>query len=324
MTHKETQFIEKKDKFLHLIEFSVLRSDPLGNETTLVYGVDVSQTVEIINLPKFKYFFSNIKEVVGLFEHRGKPVPIINLSVSIGAEDGQIKPNSQLLIMGFDNQTVGFVVDSSKKIRKIKRSKVYPPFVGCLEGITGVTSIENDRFLFVLDLEVILKKMSHNIAHYEETSSIPKQHLGIAQKINPTTNSNRNRLLIVDNSSITRKTIIDMLVDHNLDIIEANNGVEALNFIEQLNQQTGTNKRAVDLLIANVEMTKMDGYKLIKKVKSDSRFKNISTIIHSALSGNINVQKCIESGCDFYLIDFNKNQITNAVEEALKITHQAA
>jgi len=337
MAHNEIQLAENNDNFLHLIEFYVLRTDSLGVETTLIYGVDVTKSIEILNLPKFKSFFSNVQEVIGLFEHRGSPVPIINLSMLIGADEIKINPNSQLLIMEFDDQRVGFIVDSSEKIRKVKRNKVYPPFVGCLDSITGVTVIENDRFMFVLDLELILKnitkikKMERSISHPKETPSIsPVQHLGFINEVNKinttntTTRSNRNRVLLVDNSSITRKTIIDMLVNYNLDIIEANSGIEALNFIEQFNQQIDPNKRAVDLLIANVEMPAMDGYKLIKKVKSEKRYKNIFTIVHSALADNINAQKCIESGCDFYLIEFNKNQIINAVEEALKLTHQAA
>src|SRR6185437_7000662 len=50
----------------------------------------------------------------------------------------------------------GFIVDSTHRIRRVAWDKVLPPSADAATCINGMTLIENNEFLFILDLEKVL------------------------------------------------------------------------------------------------------------------------------------------------------------------------
>jgi len=76
-------------------------------------------------------------------------------------------------------------------------------------------------------------------------------------------------ILVVDDSSSARIIISGMLKDYN--VLTARDGREAMQIIDS-NQD-------IDLIILDLNMPNMDGFEVLKILKSDSRYANLRTII---------------------------------------------
>ena len=84
-----------------------------------------------------------------------------------------------------------------------------------------------------------------------------------------------NSILLVDDQEVQRSIIkknIQTIVD--VDIIEAEHGIEALNAMS---------KTKPALIITDIQMDQMDGLELIKKIKMNDNLKNIPVIVASAV-----------------------------------------
>ena len=88
--------------------------------------------------------------------------------------------------------------------------------------------------------------------------------------------SRRKTVLIVDDEEDILEILEDMLSGYeNMQIIKAQNGLEAINKIE---------KQEFDLMITDIGMPKMDGITLIKTIRGDKSFPNFPIIV---LSGSL-------------------------------------
>lgn len=93
----------------------------------------------------------------------------------------------------------------------------------------------------------------------------------------------KNPILVVDDSAIARKALIKQLEDFGItDIVQAENGAEAFNFIVQ---------QEFDLVITDLEMPKMDGFELLRSIKNSETFGHIPVVLlTSATSKDVVIQ----------------------------------
>jgi CheY-like chemotaxis protein len=71
----------------------------------------------------------------------------------------------------------------------------------------------------------------------------------------------REKILLVEDESITRANLADLLRKENYHVEEARNGAEASELFE---------RRPFDLVITDLVMPEMNGFKLIARVRSKS------------------------------------------------------
>ena len=81
------------------------------------------------------------------------------------------------------------------------------------------------------------------------------------------------RIVVVDDVESNRKYLVDAMKNADFEIIEAENGEEALEVIQ---------KNKPDLVITDILMDGIDGFELLKSIKNDSALKNIPVIAYSA------------------------------------------
>jgi two-component system, chemotaxis family, chemotaxis protein CheY len=100
------------------------------------------------------------------------------------------------------------------------------------------------------------------------------------------------QVLIVDDSHMVRLYHRQLLEDLSLGVEEAQNGVEALE-----KALTGN----YDLLLVDVNMPKMDGYRFLAEVRGDPELRAIPAIMISTESQTQDRQRAYEAGANFYL-----------------------
>jgi CheY-like chemotaxis protein len=97
-------------------------------------------------------------------------------------------------------------------------------------------------------------------------------------------------ILIVDDSEINRQLVVGYLLGKDVNIIEADNGHEALNAI---------NAQMPDLILLDLVMPDMDGFEFLEKVKTFG--KKIPIIVLTAYLRDTTYNRCMEQGVDGYL-----------------------
>ncbi len=102
-------------------------------------------------------------------------------------------------------------------------------------------------------------------------------------------------ILIVDDSSLTRKAIkriIDMLELDVARILEAGDGREALNTLEQMQ---------VDLVLADLNMPEMGGIEMIYHMRGNEETKYIPVVVVSTESSTTRIEGLLADGAKDYL-----------------------
>jgi len=106
--------------------------------------------------------------------------------------------------------------------------------------------------------------------------------------------------------SYNRKRVID---DEELEILEANDGVEGLQIAKQEHP---------DLIFLDIMIPKIDGFEVCKKLKEDPSYKNTYIIMLTAKGQVVDKEKGLSVGANEYVTKpFNPDFIISKVEEKL-------
>ena len=100
------------------------------------------------------------------------------------------------------------------------------------------------------------------------------------------------RILVVEDQEDNRQILRDLLASTDYEIVEAENGVEALAAVA---------KQRPDLILMDIQLPILDGYEGTRRIKSDPALRSIPIIAVTsfALSGDeVNAR---EAGCDAYV-----------------------
>jgi class 3 adenylate cyclase/CheY-like chemotaxis protein len=123
----------------------------------------------------------------------------------------------------------------------------------------------------------------------------------------------RGLVLIVDDEEPNRMLLRDPLEAHGYEIIEAENGEQALQKVEQ---------RPPDVILLDVMMPRMDGFEVCRRLKNDARTAHIPILIVTALSERMERMKGIAAGAsDFLTKPVDLQELTLRVNHAVHAKH---
>lgn len=100
-----------------------------------------------------------------------------------------------------------------------------------------------------------------------------------------------NKILLVDDSATSRmiiKRCLSIVGLADAEYFEVEDGLEALTFFEEEN--------TVDLIVTDLNMPRMDGNNLIKKLKVKTKIKNIPIIIISSMGNELDSEELKKIG----------------------------
>ncbi|MCW8837369.1 MAG: chemotaxis protein [Thiovulaceae bacterium] len=298
---------------MELVDFRILKQQ--GDDIYEgIYGINVSKVREIIKMPKLTELPGTPEFIEGIFDLRDVVIPVVNLAKWMNVDEPEeAEKNARVIITEFNNVLIGFIVHDAKRIRRINWSDIEPASFANGSGeldrskITGVTKIEGDSVLLILDLESVVQ----DLGLYEPEVDVIT-HMVDEEKFS-------GIALILDDSATARKIVKDALEKMGFDVLEAMDGEEGLEKLKELadlyNDKLEDNLK---IIISDVEMPRMDGFHFAANAKEDVRFKNIPIVFNSSISDHFSENRGMEAGGEAYLVKFQGGAFYDEVSRIVR------
>ncbi len=100
------------------------------------------------------------------------------------------------------------------------------------------------------------------------------------------------KVLIVDDSQTLRQTVLELLTQQGIKVIEANDGLEAQKKLQDI---------VPDLVITDLIMPQMNGYELCRWIKNNPSTEKVPVLICSTKSEEFDRYWGMKQGADAYL-----------------------
>jgi CheY-like chemotaxis protein/HPt (histidine-containing phosphotransfer) domain-containing protein len=115
------------------------------------------------------------------------------------------------------------------------------------------------------------------------------------------------KILIVDDSDLTRTSLLDLFSKYTCTVYTSIDGLDGI--------QKAINHKP-DLILLDILMPNLDGIKSLQVIKIINEIKNIPIIVISGNSNRSNMFACLESGADKVLTKpIDEHKLISAIEE---------
>lgn len=263
---KKGILLESGTNELEIIEFGI------GGDT---FGINVIKVREVINPVPVTRTPKIHPHVMGIIQLRGEVLSVINLAQALGYPPSEHPEQDKLIIAELNQMKVAFYVHTVSRIHRISWEQIEKPSElarGVENSTTGVVKM-GERFILLLDFEKIVVDIS------------PESGINVGQlkELGQRDKSNK-RILLAEDSAILRKLIEETLHEAGYVHIEiCQDGNEAWNYLEHLARTGETITDHINLVITDIEMPKMDGHHLTKRIKENPELRKLPVIIFSSL-----------------------------------------
>lgn len=267
------------------------------------FGINVFKVQEVIQCPELTQIPNSHSVICGVAHLRGKTIPVLDLSMAVGMMSIPRGKNSYVIVTEYNRSTQGFLVDSVDRIINIGWDQVNAPPGGAGKDsyLTAVTKIDNE-LIGVIDVE---KVMTEVMGGQEEAS---------AEAIESEIGGNHHQILVVDDSSVARNQVKRVCHQIGAECTTLKDGQEAWEHLIRLSEKGINIAEHYSMIISDVEMPRMDGYTLARKIKDNPEMKNVYLILHTSLSGVFNTSMVKKVGANEFLAKFDPDSLVACIQ----------
>ena len=240
-----------------------------------LYGINVAKVREILMSAPVKPMPHAHPSVEGIFKPRDVVITVVDLPQYLNGTSGEKHDKDLFIITNFNKMHIAFRVHTVVGISRISWKDIQKPdktVSGGSEGVaTGIAQCEGE-LVTILDFERIVAEIA------------PQTSIQISEidALGPR-NRNERPIWIAEDSILLSKMIQEALRKAGyVNLTMFPNGQELWDSLVAVGNKRDLSDQ-VALIITDIEMPQMDGHRLTKLVKDDSRFQNIPLIIFSSL-----------------------------------------
>jgi len=195
----------------------------------------------------------------------------------------------------------GLIVDSFQGIRDLMVQPLSSR-LGKLRSVSAASIGEDGTPIIILDTSDIIQSMEHLISG--------KRLHNIDSAGNITAKRRVKRILVVDDSATVREVEKKILTENGYVVVSAVDGVDGWQRAQE---------QPFDLIITDIDMPHMDGIELVLQIKDDDRFENLPIIIVSYKDRDVDRNRGLEAGADYYLTkgSFQDQTLLDAVTDLI-------
>jgi two-component system chemotaxis response regulator CheV len=287
------------------------------------FGINVAKVMQIIayDAATFTTLPEENRAILGVLLWQGKTIPLIHLGRALKRPDQGAPARPIVLVTRFNEVTNGFLVSSVNKIHRVSWemiTPISPILAGHSSNITGSVNIAGQDILLV-DFEYLVAalfpsvRMDHNLEDAPVGKALHRQDM---------------RIVFAEDSTFIRDNIVTLLAKVGYTRVTAfENGQDAFLHIRELHQQAAAGARditeAVNLVITDIEMPRMDGLTLCRKIKQDLQLDEVPVVLFSSLIDEQMAIKCREVGAAAYTCKPKINELIALLDRLLQVGDSA-
>jgi two-component system chemotaxis response regulator CheV len=287
---------------LEIIEFHLVKQMPDGTTKTCYYGINVAKVREVIQVPETTDYPNAQPHMVGVFSSRDILTPLVDLAGWLGVPTSKDLTRKFVIVTDFNNMTNGFLIDSISRIHRISWNDVESPsqFLEAGEQDCVVAVVRKDgNLIMILDFEKIIADINPELSMEKYDVKLDK-NVDLNQRM--IAKRNAKTIMVVDDSAFIRSMIQDTLSSSGYNIIACKDGGEAhdklMNLIEVAKQENIPVSELVDGVVTDVEMPRMDGMHLVKRLRDTDAYSSIPIVMFSSLMSEDNRAKALALGAN--------------------------
>jgi two-component system chemotaxis sensor kinase CheA len=203
------------------------------------------------------------------------------------------------IVVGDGDRVMCFLVDELIDERVIVVKSLGPLFTQVNTQV-GATLLGNGQVVIILDVPSLIAE-----ARTRSSRGL------LTRAWRETAPAHAHHILVVDDSITTRELEKSILENAGYEVEIAMDGREALGLLER-------NPERFDMMIADIEMPRMDGLELTQRVKehADERLRRLPVIIVSSLASDAYTRRGIEVGAQAYITkgQFEQSRLLETIE----------
>ncbi|WP_067219604.1 chemotaxis protein CheV [Marinomonas gallaica] len=279
-----------------------------------LFAINVFKVQEVVQLPRLNLMPHRHPSVAGVTHFRGRTVPVIDLSESIGLRPIDKDKPCNLIVTEYNNTVQGFMVGEVDRIINMNWSEILPPpdGTGRTHYLTAITRV-NDRLVEIIDVEKVLAEISPYDTRVSD-EVIDKDLLNLADGL---------EVLVVDDSSVGLAQCRSTLDHLGIAVHTATDGKRGLDLLKKWAAEGEDVPNKLLMMITDAEMPEMDGYRLTREIREDPRLKDLYIVLHTSLSGSFNKAMVQKVGCDDFLSKFQPDKLATVIQDRIRSVMEA-
>ena len=282
------------------LTLAIIQSLLVGTQEEF-YAIPLASVLETVRVPIDDIYTIDGKNVLRL---RDEVLSLVRLSDVFGVNkvfDGG--DQTYVVIIGVAEAKLGIIVDTLVGQEEIV-IKSMGDYLQNIPGIAGATIRGDGRVTLIIDVGAMMemaKDIKINIRAEMEEGSKSKEK------------PSDYKVLIVDDSKMDRTIMQKSLEPIGVTIIEATNGVEALNIIK-------SGEHAFDAVLIDIEMPRMDGYTLAGEIRKYSKYRTLPLIAVTSRTSKTDRLRGVEVGMTEYITKpYSSEYLENVVRKNIKL-----
>lgn len=267
------------------------------------YAIPLASVKETVRVPVEDIYTIEGKNVLRL---RDEVLSLVRLSDLFGVKQVfESGDQTYVVVINVAESKLGIIVDNLIGQEEIV-IKSLGNYLQNIRGIAGGTIRGDGKVTLIVDVGMIMdmaKEIKIDIRASIEST------VKAATKEKPSD----YKVLIVDDSKMDRTIMQKSLEPLGITVIEATNGVEALNLVK-------SGDHALDAILIDIEMPRMDGYTLAGEIRKYSKYRNLPLIAVTSRTSKSDRLRGVEVGMTEYITKpYSPEYLENVVRKNIKL-----
>ena len=277
----------------------------LGEQT---FAINVDKTREILRWTGSRSIPDAPTSMIGITSVRGEVLPLMDLRKHLGIVSKVPLESSKIIIAEFNEIKLGFVVDSVERIYRINSEELDSSLTGTFLGQFVLYVIKRDhRNVLLLDYEAIVQSINPSLS--ERYALDPEKAREMTADLG---NLDSYKILVAEDSPLIRRQLQDVLSQggfHN--VVLVGDGKDEWDHLDATPDDYA-------LLVTDVEMPRLDGLALTRRVKENTKMRSIPIVVFSSIMAHDIKIKAASVGAEAQITKPEINELVTHVCRLLR------
>ncbi|MCC6875505.1 MAG: response regulator [Sandaracinaceae bacterium] len=206
--------------------------------------------------------------------------PLADLGALIGTSETRPHERPCIVVLAHGRRRLAVAVDRATGATPVVSQRLDPFLEGCAL-VRGIGLLPSGELAVELSTQELLQR-------FDRSSSQPA-----GPRRSSAERARTARVLVVDDSELTRDVVVSILKEMGLEVVEAVDGESATRTLAST---------PVDLVLTDLDMPVVDGFELVRRIRAMPSHRTLPIVVLSTRGSSADIQRASELGADAYLV----------------------